>query len=74
MNEKPEVYGVNVDLQTRCAHYHQDIDVIAIKHYCCGKYYPCHLCHEETAGHPVVLCLLRGSQTPQYSAGSAPFN
>ncbi|HAY44216.1 MAG TPA: hypothetical protein DCY59_12040 [Micrococcaceae bacterium] len=55
MSEKPEVYGVEVDAQTRCAHYHQLIDVIAIKHYCCGKYYPCHLCHEETAGHRAIL-------------------
>ncbi|MCL6442191.1 MAG: hypothetical protein K6T83_01785 [Alicyclobacillus sp.] len=46
------VYGVNVDSQTRCQHYHLDIDVIAIKFPCCGRYYPCHLCHAELADHP----------------------
>lgn len=46
------VYGG--DAWTRCKHYHQDIDIIAIKHVCCNQYYPCHLCHEEIADHPAV--------------------
>lgn len=46
------VHGVQVDEQTRCSHYHTDIDIIAIKFPCCDKYYPCHLCHEEVARHP----------------------
>lgn len=50
----PVVRGVEMDRQTRCAHYHQLIDVIALKHWCCGTYYPCHLCHGELAGHPAV--------------------
>lgn len=62
------VYGKTVDDQTRCEHYHSQNDVIAIKFKCCGQYYPCHLCHEETAGHaaqqwpateqqvPAILC------------------
>lgn len=47
-----QVYGIDVDGQTRCAHYNQPLDVIAIKHYCCNAYYPCHACHEALAGHP----------------------
>ncbi|WP_404286874.1 CHY zinc finger protein [Glutamicibacter arilaitensis] len=74
MSDRPTVIGVEVDPQTRCAHYHQDIDVIAIKHFCCGQYYPCHLCHAEVAGHqvklwpaerfgePAVLCGVCGEQ------------
>lgn len=54
MEAMPRVYGVEVDEQTRCAHYHQPVDVIAIKHFCCGRYYPCHLCHEALAGHPAI--------------------
>lgn len=45
------IYGKTVDDETRCEHYHSAKDVIAIKFKCCGLYYPCHLCHEETAGH-----------------------
>lgn len=33
-------------------HYRTSLDVIAIRFACCGEYYPCHLCHEEAAGHP----------------------
>ena len=62
------VLGKTVDDQTRCEHYHSATDVIAIRFYCCDTYYPCHLCHEETAGHasrqwpvtkrnvPAILC------------------
>jgi len=49
------VYGVEVDDQTRCAHYRQDFDVVAIKHFCCGTYYCCHLCHAELADHPAQV-------------------
>ncbi len=45
------VYGQTIDDQTRCIHYRTPRDVIAIKFYCCRRYYPCHLCHEASAGH-----------------------
>jgi uncharacterized CHY-type Zn-finger protein len=41
-----------VDDETRCIHYRTPKDVIAIKFKCCGRYYPCHLCHDESADHP----------------------
>ncbi|RFA12384.1 hypothetical protein B7R22_16450 [Subtercola boreus] len=47
----PRVLGATVDAQTRCIHYHSELDVIAIRFACCGDYYPCHLCHAESAGH-----------------------
>lgn len=47
----PEVLGPTVDAQTRCIHYRTALDVIAIRFACCGEYYPCHRCHEETADH-----------------------
>ena len=45
------VYGQRIDDQTRCIHYRTPTDVVAIKFYCCRRYYPCHLCHEASAGH-----------------------
>ncbi|WP_404454596.1 hypothetical protein LG329_05930 [Virgibacillus necropolis] len=36
-----------IDNETRCKHYHSEKDRIAIKFYCCGKYYSCYQCHEE---------------------------
>ncbi len=50
-----EVTGVQMDSETRCLHYHSEIDRIAIKFYCCGKYFPCYECHEELGcGKPAV--------------------
>lgn len=46
------VLGPTVDDETRCIHYRTELDVIAIRFACCEEYYPCHLCHAETAGHP----------------------
>lgn len=46
------VYGSTIDDETRCVHYGRAKDVIAIKFACCQRYYPCHLCHEQTADHP----------------------
>ena len=48
------IHGKVVDDNTRCTHYHSALDIIAIKFKCCGKYYPCYQCHEETAGHAAL--------------------
>ncbi|MEP6786981.1 MAG: CHY zinc finger protein [Acidobacteriota bacterium] len=45
------VCGVEVDPQTRCAHYHSDLDMIAIRFKCCGRWFPCYECHTEIADH-----------------------
>lgn len=48
MNVKGHYVGGSVlDEETRCAHYHKEVDRISIKFYCCSTYYPCHQCHEE---------------------------
>ena len=49
------VYGKPIDHQKRCVHWHSILDIIAIKFKCCGKYYPCYSCHQETADHPSVV-------------------
>lgn len=46
-----EVKGKPVDDQTRCVHYHSELDVIAIRFKCCNVYYPCYYCHAEAVGH-----------------------
>jgi uncharacterized CHY-type Zn-finger protein len=62
------VTGVSMDGETRCAHYHEKRDIIAIKFKCCRTWFPCHQCHAELAGHasnvwpkeefdtPAILC------------------
>ena len=49
---RPTVRGLELDAQTRCAHWRSPLDIIAIKMRCCGVYYACHDCHEALAGHP----------------------
>jgi uncharacterized CHY-type Zn-finger protein len=51
---QPNVHGVMADRHTRCAHYHGDLDVIAIKVRCCGEFYSCKECHDALAGHALV--------------------
>ena len=48
---RPRVLGPVVDEMTRCVHYRTEVDIVAIKFACCDEYYPCHLCHAETADH-----------------------
>jgi uncharacterized CHY-type Zn-finger protein len=57
-----------IDRQTRCAHYHSPLDVVAIRMKCCGVSYACKDCHIALASHaikpwprrewhqPAVLC------------------
>jgi len=52
---RPEVRGIDLDAETRCAHYHSALDIIAIKMKCCGIYYACKDCHEELANHPIEV-------------------
>lgn len=63
------VHGSTIDDETRCAHYSGPTDVIAIKFYCCGAYYPCHLCHEENAGHPATQWPVTMRDTPAVLCG-----
>lgn len=65
---RPNVRGLELDAETRCAHYRSDRDIVAIEMKCCGIYYACKDCHDALAGHaiepwpcsewdrPAVLC------------------
>jgi len=71
---RPIVRGIDLDPETRCAHWHSPLDVIAIKMKCCGVYYACRDCHDALAGHaaevwpdaewdqPAVLCGVCGHE------------
>jgi len=51
MSARPPVRGVELDHETRCAHWRSARDVVAIKMRCCGIYYACKDCHDALAGH-----------------------
>lgn len=51
---EPVVHGVELDAETRCAHWYSPLDVIAIRASCCGEYYACAECHDALAGHPLA--------------------
>jgi uncharacterized CHY-type Zn-finger protein len=46
---------VEVDGETRCAHYRSAVDIVAIKMKCCEVYYACKDCHEALAGHAIEV-------------------
>ena len=50
-----EINGKLVDEYTRCIHYYSNLDIIAIKFYCCSKYYPCYQCHDECEKHAPLV-------------------
>jgi len=51
----PHVNGVDITSSTQCAHYNSPLDIIAIKHKCCGKFYGCITCHSELEEHPAQV-------------------
>ena len=69
MSLRPEVCGVDLDAQTRCAHWHSPCDVIAIKMKCCGVYYACKDCHDALAGHPAQVWPRAEWDTPAVLCG-----
>lgn len=49
-----EIYGSTVDAMGRCRHYHSELDILAIKFPCCGKFYACFECHATAVDHEPV--------------------
>ena len=45
--------GVNTHGQSRCAHWHSDLDVLALQSPCCSKFYACATCHDALEDHPL---------------------
>jgi uncharacterized CHY-type Zn-finger protein len=65
-----KVWGQTVDEQTRCVHYRSHKDIIAIKFACCGRYYPCHLCHEEAESHQAMQWQIKERGTKAILCGA----
>ena len=69
-----DVRGVDIDAETRCAHYASERDVVALRFGCCETYYPCFECHDAVANHdaepwpaeradePAALCGVCGAE------------
>jgi uncharacterized CHY-type Zn-finger protein len=51
LSARPKVRGVDIDPETRCAHWHGPLDIVALKLRCCDSYYACRDCHDALAGH-----------------------
>jgi len=64
------IHGVNVRDQTQCAHYHSELDVVAVRFKCCDTFYACIRCHEELANHPPLLWSKSDRQTRAIYCGS----
>lgn len=45
------IFGIDLDSQSRCVHYHGSNDIVALKCQACQKYYACYHCHDEMEGH-----------------------
>ena len=52
---RPPVHGLELDPQTRCAHWRGPLDVVTLRLPCCGVYYACRECHDALAGHPAEV-------------------
>jgi uncharacterized CHY-type Zn-finger protein len=51
---EPPLRGVAVDPETRCAHWDDPVDVVALRFGCCETYYPCDACHDAATDHEAV--------------------
>lgn len=45
------VYGLDVDEETRCVHWHGPTDIVALRMHCCRRWFPCYECHQAVADH-----------------------
>lgn len=66
---RPPVFGVDLDPQTRCAHWHGPLDVVALRLPCCGAYYGCRDCHDALAEHEAEVWPPRAADEPVAMCG-----
>lgn len=46
-----KIYGIKIDQQSRCIHYHTKNDIVALMCRQCQKFYACYKCHDELNNH-----------------------
>ncbi|KAF2706037.1 hypothetical protein K504DRAFT_460132 [Pleomassaria siparia CBS 279.74] len=53
---EPTIHGIDLTPLTQCTHWNSPLDIIAIRHACCRKFYACISCHNtlETGHNPSV--------------------
>ncbi|KRL43329.1 CHY zinc finger protein [Lacticaseibacillus manihotivorans] len=80
---KPKIYGQQLDVASRCRHYHSDLDVVALWCGQCQKFWACYEFHDAMGDHEfvplpkaqaLVLCgACRCMMTySQYQSGACP--
>jgi uncharacterized CHY-type Zn-finger protein len=69
-DSRPQVHGIDLDAQTRCAHYNSSVDIIAIKMKCCGVFYACKDCHGALADHEIEVWLRSEWDEPAVLCGA----
>ncbi|MEM6803015.1 MAG: hypothetical protein AAF696_16540 [Bacteroidota bacterium] len=47
---KSKVWGINPDAQSRCKHWHSEVDIVALRMPGDDHFYPCHECYEAIHG------------------------
>jgi len=50
---RSDVFGIELDAETRCAHWHSPLDIVAIRMKCCDRYFACKDCHDALASHAI---------------------
>jgi uncharacterized CHY-type Zn-finger protein len=63
------LHGVAVDPATRCDHYDDAVDVVAIRFACCDSYYPCFRCHDTLTAHDAERVPRRAFDDPGVLCG-----
>ena len=63
------VWGLDVDAETRCRHWHGPSDIIALRMRCCGLWVPCSDCHDATSDHPIEVWGRDERDTPAVLCG-----
>ncbi|MDN2452207.1 CHY zinc finger protein [Lactobacillus sp. UCMA15818] len=51
-----EIYGIEIDTDGRCYHYHQQNDIVGLKCQRCNEYFACYKCHDNLRDHSFVSC------------------
>lgn len=49
-----DCFGIDLDQEYRCLHYHTTLDIVGLKCAFCQTYYACYHCHDQLTEHAFV--------------------
>ncbi len=49
-----DCFGIDLDQEYRCLHYHTPLDIVGLKCAFCQTYYACYHCHDQLTDHAFV--------------------